>query len=104
MTNQWSVTKGRQKIQRLFGHLFLRSRFCRRLDHTAMCEFFPDHITKHLLESIPLFLGKDCSYKKILALVCRHLLQIDPRFPVIRDTQLRPENVLRALHPSLTVP
>ena len=104
MTSPCSIAKGCQKIKRLFGHLFLCSRFQRLLDHDAAREFFPDHITKHLLESVPLFLGQDCSYQEILALVCRHLLQIGPRFPVIRDAQLRPENVLRALHPSLTVP
>ena len=69
-----------------------------------MCEFFSDYIPQYLLERIPLFLGKDCPYQKILALICRHLLKISPRFPVIRDAQLRPENVLRALHPSLTAP
>ena len=99
-----SVAERCQKIQRLFGYLFLRSRFCRFLDNTAVCDFFSDYIPQHLFEGVPLFLGQDCAYQKIFALICRHLLKISPSFPVIRDAQLRPENVLRALHPSLTAP
>lgn len=104
MAIPWSVAKGCQKIQRLFGHLFLCSRFGRLLDHDSAYEFFPDHFLQHLLERFPLFFGQDRPDQKILALVCRHLLQIGPRFPVIRDTQLRPENVLWPFPPSLTAP
>ena len=99
-----SVAERCQKIQRLFGYLFLRSRFCSSLDHTAMCEFFPNHITKHLLEGVPLFFGQDRPDQKIFALVWRYLLQQGPGSPMVRDTELWPENVLWPFHPSLTAP
>ncbi len=104
MTTPWSVAKGCKKIQRLFGHLFLRSRFRMLLDHDTACEFFPDHFPQDLLERIPLFLGQDRPDQKIFALVWRYLLQQGPGSPMVRDTELWPENVLWPFHPSLTVP
>ena len=104
MASQWLVAKGCQKIKRLFGHLFLCSRFGRLLDHDAAREFFPDHFPQDLLERIPLFLGQDRPYQKIFALVCRHLLQAGPGSPMVRDTELWPENILWPFHPSLTAP
>ena len=104
MTSQWSVAKGCQKIQRLFGHLFPRSRFGKVLDHDAAREFFPDHFPQDLLERIPLFFGQDRPDQKIFALVWRYLLQQGPGSPMVWDADLWPENVLRALHSLLTVP
>ena len=99
-----SVAERCQKIQRLFGYLFLCSRFGRLLDHDSAREFFPDHIPQHLLERFPLFIGQDRPDQKIFALVCRHLLQAGPGSTMVRDTELWPENVLWPLHLSLTAP
>ena len=104
MTSQWSVAKGCQKIQRLFGHLFLSSRFQRLLDHDSVCEFFPDHFPQHLLERFPLFFGQDRPDQKIFALVWRYLLQQGPGSPMVWIIELRSKNVLWSFHPSLTVP
>lgn len=79
-----SVAEGRQKIQRLFGYLFLRSRFCGLLDRTALCKFFSDYIPQDLLESCSLFLSQDYPNQEILTLTLRDALQPFPRFPVIR--------------------
>ena len=104
MARQWSVAKGCQKIQRLFGHLFPRSRFGKVLDHDAAREFFPDHFPQDLLERIPLFFGQDRPDQKIFALVWRYLLQQSPGLPMVWDAELWPENVLWPFHPSLTAP
>ena len=104
MAIPWSVAKGCQKIQRLFRHLFLCSRFGRLLDHDSAYEFFPDHFPQHLLERFPLFFGQDRPDQKILALVCWYLLQAGPSSSVVRDTELWPENILWPFHPSLTAP
>ena len=104
MASQWSVAKGCQKIQRLFGHLFLCSRFQRLLNHDTASEFFPDHFPQDLLERIPLFLGQDRPDQKIFALVWRYLLQQGPGSPMVRDAELWPENILWPFHPSLTAP
>lgn len=104
MAIQWSVAKRCQKIQRLFGHLFLCSRFGKVLDYDAASEFFPDHFPQDLLERIPLFFGQDRPYQKIFALVCGHLLQQGPGSPMVRDADLWTENILWPFHPSLTAP
>ena len=57
-----------------------------------------------MLERIPLFLGQDRPDQKIFALVWRYLLQQGPGSPMVRDTELWPENVLWPFHLSLTAP
>lgn len=72
------------------------------MSRTNLREFFMDHFPQYLLERFPLFFGQDRPDQKIFALVCRHLLQAGPGSPMVRDTELWPENVLWPFHPSLT--
>ncbi|WP_302201232.1 hypothetical protein [uncultured Gemmiger sp.] len=74
------------------------------MSHTNLREFFMDYFPQNLLERFPLFFGQDCPDQKIFALVCRHLLQTGPGSPMVRDTELWPENILWPFHPSLTAP
>lgn len=74
------------------------------MSHTYLREFFMDYFPQNLLERFPLFFGQDCPDQKIFTLVCRYLLQAVPGSPMVRDTELWPENILWPFHHSLTAP